>query len=61
MDKKNNVIHLRIDDTLKAILEKHADQEQRTLTNYIYKVLYDAMLNDGELLKPQFNIDVERI
>ena len=61
MDKKNNVIHLRIDDTLKSILEKHAEQEQRSLTNYIYKVLYNAMLNDGELLKPQFNIDIERI
>lgn len=61
MDKKNNVIHLRIDDNLKELLERNAEREQRTLTNYIYKVLYDKMLNDGELLKPQFNIDIERI
>ena len=60
MDKKNNVIHLRIDDNLKAILEKHAEQECRPLTNYIYMILADAMTEKGELVKPVFTIN-ERV
>ena len=60
MDKKNNVIHLRIDDTLKATLERHAEQERRPLTNYIYSLLANAMTEKGELVKPVFTIS-ERI
>ena len=60
MDKKNNVIHLRIDDNLKELLERNAEQERRPLTNYIYMILADAMIEKGELVKPVFAIS-ERI
>lgn len=60
MEKKNNVIHLRIDDNLKQLLERNAQQERRTLTNYIYMILADAMTEKGELVKPVFSIS-ERI
>ena len=60
MDKKNNVIHLRIDDNLKELLERNAEQERRPLTNYIYSLLAEAMTEKGELVKPVFSIS-ERI
>lgn len=60
MEKKTNVIHLRIDDRLKELLEQHAEQERRTLTNYIYSLLANAMTEKGELVKPVFAIS-ERI
>ena len=60
MDKKTNVIHLRIDDNLKELLERNAEQERRPLTNYIYLILAEAMTNKGELVKPVFTIS-ERI
>ena len=54
MEKKTNVIHLRIDDNLKAILEKYAEQEHRPLTNYIYYLLAETMTDKGEIVKPVF-------
>ena len=54
MEKKTNVIHLRIDDRLKAILEQHADIEHRPLTNYIYFLLAEIMTDKGEIVKPVF-------
>ena len=54
MEKKDNVIHLRIDDRLKAILEQHAEKEHRPLTNYIYFLLAEIMTEKGELVKPVF-------
>lgn len=60
MDKKTNVIHLRIDDNLKELLERNAEQERRPLTNYIYMILAEAMTEKGELVKPVFAIS-ERI
>lgn len=60
MEKKTNVIHLRIDDNLKNLLEEHAQQERRTLTNYIYFLLAETMSEKNELVKPIFAIS-ERI
>lgn len=57
MEKKTNVIHLRIDDRLKELLEQHAQQERRSLTNYIYFLLAETMSEKGELIKPVFPIE----
>lgn len=57
MDKKEYIISIRIDETMKEAIIKHANNERRSLSQYIYLLIEDALLNKGELLKPKFIIE----
>lgn len=61
MDKKDLVIHIRIDEHLKNLLEKHAAAEYRPLTNYIYKLLRESMQRIGEPIKPILDLSDDEL
>lgn len=53
-EKKTNYINIRIDDTLKNLLEEKAAAENRSLSNYIYLLLNREMMNQGETVRAVF-------
>ena len=50
-EKKDMIISIRINESLKDALIKHANKERRSLSQYIYLLLESAMLDRGEIIK----------
>lgn len=41
MAKKTSVIHVRVDDEMKNLLELEAEKEGRSVSNLLYRILTD--------------------
>lgn len=52
---KQNVLHMKIDDVLKAQLRELAQHDNRTLANYVETVLREHVRQkEGELRSPRY-------
>ena len=50
-EKKDYIISIRINESLKDALIKHANKERRSLSQYIYLLLENKMLDEGEIIQ----------
>ena len=66
MNKRNKYLHIRIDDALLKQLENLATQDRRSLSDYIYWMLYDESIKRyaknqtvSDPIKPIFHLSNE--
>lgn len=50
-EKKDLIVSIRINESMKDALIKNANKERRSLSQYIYLLLEDAMMDRGEIIK----------
>ena len=48
--KRDFIVSIRLDATMKKHIEEHAKRERRTVSDYLYLLLENEMLNSGEVV-----------
>ena len=53
-NKKDCVISVRMCEEVKSLLEKYAKKEKRTTSQFVYFLIEDFLLNNGECIPAYF-------
>ena len=60
MEKKTDILSIRIDEQLKKVLELYAAQDRRTVSQFVYLLIEKELLNRGAVLPVAFMPELQR-